>query len=294
LALIKHSILRIVFFSALVLYIFFPKYAHCQNGFEIALKKKMDSLSYAPAIFKKAELLPNDAVQSVMTPTGFGGFGAYVFGGLGASYPQVYSNKPDGIGSVGFCVGDPTKLVNFAAGVNVGKVLAFSDFSYNFIVSRKLWAGTSISAGALQAFASAAVSDAPVATFYIAFSHSLQWLPSKAAGSSALTYTIGIGNARFWQKSPADIAAGKGKHGTGIFGDISYEIFKRVDLNVEWTGMNLGFSTGIRPFSKSALSFGIGVTNLTSYSASKPSMVGSLGYPLTLTKKPSVPKTIKN
>lgn len=269
----------------MVVYMFFPKYARCQDTFERALKKKMDSVAAAPAIFRRTELLPNDAVQSVMTPTGFGGFGEYIFGGLGATYPQVYSNKPDGIGSLGFCVGDPTKGVNFAAGINVGKVLTFSDFSYNFIVSRKLWAGTSISAGALQAFASASVSDAPTATFYIAFSHSLQWLPSKAPGSSALTYTIGAGNARFWQKSPADIRAGKGKHGTGVFGDISYEVFKRVDINAEWTGMNLGFSTGIRPFSKSALSLGIGITNLTSYSASKPSLVGSIGFPLMIPRK---------
>ena len=253
----------------------------------------MDSLARAPAKFTKAELVPNDAVQSVMTPTGFGGFGAYVFGGLGGTYPQVYSNKPDGIGSVGFCVGDPTKAVNFAAGVNVGKLLSFSDFSYNFIVSRKLWAGTSMSAGALQAFASASVSDAPIATFYVAFSHALQWLQSKSPGYSALTYTIGVGNARFWQKSPEDIKEGKGAHGTGVFGNISYEVFKRVNVNAEWTGMNLGFSTGIRPFKKSALSFGMGVTNLTSYSASKPSLVGSIGFPLSLNSTRPAPVKYK-
>jgi hypothetical protein len=291
--LIKPLILKPVFFFVLAVYIFSPKYVWSQNVFENALRSKMDSLARAPAKFKRAELFPNDAVQSVMTPTGFGGFGGYVFGGLGSTYPQVYSNKPDGIGSVGFCVGDPTKAVNFAAGVNVGKLLAFSDFSYNFIVSRKLWAGTSISAGALQAFASASVSDAPTATFYVAFSHALQWLPSKSPGSSALTYTIGAGNGRFWQKSPADIRAGKGAHGTGVFGNISYEVFKRVNLNAEWTGMNLGFSTGIRPFKKSALSFGMGVTNLTSYSASKPSLVASIGFPLSLSATRPAPITPK-
>jgi hypothetical protein len=275
-------ILKMVYFSVFAFYVLWPKETFCQNAFESALKKKMDSLAIAPAVFVKAELLPNDAVQSVMTPTGFGGYGAYVFGGMGATYPQVYSKLPDGIASAGFCFGDPTKLVNVAFGFNVGKVLAFSDFSTNFIISRKLWTGTSISAGALQAFASAKVSDAPIATFYAAFSHSLQWLPSKTPNYSALTYTIGVGNGRFWQKSPADIAAGKGNHGTGVFGDISYEIFKRVDLNAEWTGVNLGFSTGIRPFVKSALSLGIGVTNLTSYSSDKPSMVFSIGYPLSL------------
>ncbi len=280
---IKEVILKTVFFSVFAFYVIWPKETFCQNAFEGALKKKMDSLTLAPATFVKPELLPNDAVQSVMTPTGFGGFGEYVFGGLGATYPQVYSNKPDGIASIGFCFGNPVKLINIAVGFNVGKVLALSDFSTNFIISRKLWAGSSISAGALQAFAGTKVSDAPGATYYAAFSHSIQWLPSKGgSSSSALTYTIGVGNRRFWDKSPADVAAGKGKHGTGVFGDISYEIFKRVDLNAEWTGVNLGFSLGIRPFIKSALSMGIGLTNLTSYSSDKPSLVFSFGYPLSL------------
>lgn len=276
------KLLKTGFVAVLAMYIFFPKYAHCQNAFERAIEKKMDSLAAAPAIFKKAELPPNDAVQSVMTPTGFGGYGAYVFGGLGATYPQVYTHIADGIGSAGFCLGDPSRLINFAAAVNVGKLRDFNDFSYNFILSRKLGAGTSLSAGALQLFANAGVSDSPIATFYFAVSHSVQSLPSAYGPWSRLTYTVGAGNGRFWQKSPDDAKAGKGTHGTGIFGSVSYEVFKRVNLNAEWSGVNLGFSAGVRPLKNSPLSFGLGVTNLTSYSASKPSLVGSFGFPLSL------------
>ncbi len=269
----------------LVILMLFIKAGYCQNQFETAIKMKMDSLAKEPEKFIRDELLPNDAMQNLMTPSGWGGYGSYVFGGIGGTYPAVYTHKPDMIGSVGFCVGNSVKFVNIAVGLNITKLRSLSDLSANFTISRKLFKGTSISAGALQVFAPAGLSDAPDATFFLAISHSVQGLRSKSPGSSRLTYTIGIGNGRFLYKSPYDIINGKGKYGTAVFGAISYELFKRVNLNAEWTGMNLGGSLGIRPFKSSALSFGIGVSDLTRYSSDKPSMLFSMGYPLSLNRR---------
>ena len=108
---------------------------------------------------------------------------------------------------------------------------------------------------------------------------------SKTPGLSALSYTIGIGNGRFLLKSPYDILYGKGKYGTAVFGSISYEIFKRVNVNAEWTGMNFGISTGIRPFKGNPFSLGLAVSDLTRYTSDKPSMMFSIGYPLSLSRR---------
>jgi hypothetical protein len=267
-----------------ITYALFPGHGFCQNAFETAFNQKIDSLLTADSTNSpKHPLSPNDALGSVMTPSGFGGSGTCIFGGLAGIYPQVYSHKPDLITNGGLCIGDPVKAVNFAASVNMTNVHKLDDFSENFVLSRVVFTGSSISAGALQVFASRRQSDAPGATFYLAFSHAVQITPSVTAGASALTYTIGIGNDRFYGKSPADIAAGKGKYGTAVFGSISYEIRKHLNLNAEWTGQNLASSIGLRPF-KNSLSLGLGVTNLTAYSADKPGMVFSFGYPLSLTK----------
>ncbi len=256
------------------------------NTFERALKMKMDSLANAsmPEFNKQATMMPNDAMQSVMTPSGFGGYGTYLFGGIGGVYPAVYTTQADLVGSVGFCVGNSDKAINFATSINIGKVHNLSDLTANFIISRRVFTGSSISLGGLQLLASSILSDAPGETFYFAFSHAIQTVPSKTPGYSALTYTIGVGNGRFLLKSPDDIAAGRGKYGTAVFGNISYEIMRRVNLNAEWTGMNLGISTGIRPLAGSPFSFGLGVTDLTRYSSDKPSMIFSMGYPLSLTR----------
>jgi hypothetical protein len=273
------------FLCFLVVLMLFARLGFCQNQFERAIKIKMDSLASEPERFTKEELVPNDAMQNLMTPSGWGGFGAYVFGGVGGTYPQVYTHKPDMIGSVGFCVGNSVKAVNVAVGLNITKLSSLSDLSANFIVSRKVFKASSISAGALQVLAPSLISDAPAPTFFFAFSHSVQSVRSRTPGSSGLTYTIGIGSGRFLLKSPLDIANGRGKYGTAVFAGISYEIFKRINLNAEWTGMNFGSSVGVRPFKSSALSFGVGVSDLTRYTSDKPSMLFSMGYPLSLNRR---------
>jgi hypothetical protein len=258
--------------------------AFCQTAFESTLNKKIDSLFHAD-ITKGGHriLFPNDAAGSIMTPTGFGGYGAAVFGSIGGVYPQVYSHKPDMAMAAGFCMGNPFKAVNFAGIVNMMDVHKLQDFSYSFIISRAIFTGSSISIGGIQLFPDKKETDFPHATFYVAYSHAVQTIPSKSEGASALTYTIGIGNGRFVLKSPADIANGKGKYGTAVFGNVSYEIIKHVNLGAEWTGLNLALSAGVRPGGL-PLSLGIGVANLTRYSDDKAGIVFSIGYPLSLTR----------
>lgn len=57
-----------------------------------------------------------------MIPSGWGGYGTYIYCGIGGAYPQVYrsrSNEADFAVSVGFCIGDPYKAVNVAASMNI-------------------------------------------------------------------------------------------------------------------------------------------------------------------------------
>jgi hypothetical protein len=275
---LKTVIVSIVIFSWI-----YPSSVHCQTAFENELLKKIDSLSIS---LEELELYPNDAPQGIMIPSGWGGYGTYVFGSVGVSYPEVYhSSKADLIASGGFCIGNPEKFVNFAAGLNVTDVSEINNYSANFSISRKIFKGSSISVGGLQLFANPETSDASWPTFYIAFSHSIQTMPSKTPGGSKLTYTIGVGNGRFIKKSPKDIEAGRGKYGTAVFGGISYELLRRLNINAEWTGMNLGLSLGVRPFKNLFLSFGAGITDLTRYSSDKPSGVFFVGYPLSLKRK---------
>ncbi|QEC76683.1 hypothetical protein [Mucilaginibacter ginsenosidivorax] len=263
-----------------------PNALLAQTSFEGSMSAKFDSLFHNQgAVVRKKTLYNNGAPTSLMSPTGFGGNGTYIYGGLGGVYPEQYrNNKADLIAFGGLSFGDPIKYVNIALGLNMTDVHKFQDFSGNFSISRLLPGGSSISVGGLQLFANKRESDSPSSTFYAAFSHAVQGLPSKTPGASALSYTIGFGTGRFRDKSPADVLNDKGLHGTSVFAGISYEIIYRVNLNAEWYGTNLGLSAGFRPF-KNPLSFSIGASNLvTSYSGDRVSMIFMMGYPLSVSR----------
>ncbi len=243
-------------------------------------------------------ILPNNSVQSIMTPSGWGGGNTtYIFGILGGVYPAFYTDpqKADLIAALGISFGDPEKYVNVSASLNITRVSELRDFSANIILSRQVLRGSSISVGGLQLFASEKVSDSPFDTYFVAFSHAVQSVRSKSPGYSALGYTIGYGTGRFYRKSPLDVATGKGKYGTGFFGNVSYEVFRQVNLNAEWSGMNLGFSSGVRPIRGSALTFGFGIYNLlTNYSGDRIQFIGSVGYPISLDRKSGSLKNYAN
>lgn len=271
-----------VCFIAIIACLLINRTAFGQNTFEKQLQMKTDSLLAPLKTTETAEeLMPNSVLQNLISPSGWGGFGTYVFGGIGGDAPQPYRNTPDLIVFGGFCMGNPKKAVNVAISMNMTDVHKLRDFSGNVAISRQIFTGSSISVGAMQIFANRHQSDAPVGTFYFAFSHAIQTLKSRTNGSSKVVYTLGIGNGRFYVKSPYDINAGRGRHGTAVFGSISYELAKNINVNAEWSGMNLGCSLGVKPF-ESPLAIGIGLTDLTRYSSDKINSTFVISYPLSV------------
>lgn len=266
----------------------FSTNATAQTSFENAMEKKLNSLVNVPDILPKAQLLsPNGAPSGIMSPTGFGGSGTYLFGGIGSTYPELYREKQaDFVAFGGISAGNPVKAVNVAVGVNMTDVNKFKNFSANLTISRQLSTASSISVGTLGLFASSTISDSPGSTFYLAFSHAVQWAPSKTPGASALSYTIGVGTGRFLYKSPFDVQKGKGKYATAVFAGVSYEVFRHMNVAAEWYSTNLGVSVGVRPFAN-PLSIGFGVDNLTSYSGDRASMILTIGYPLNIRRAAS-------
>lgn len=285
-----NRIIKISLLIAIGVFFIFPRTVSAQNVFESGLRLKMDSLMAEKGEIRLANfiILPNNSVQSIMTPSGWGGGNStYVFAVLGGVFPALYTDpqKADLIGALGLSFGDPDKYVNVSASVNVTRVSELRDFSMNLILSKQIFRSSSISVGGLQLFASPSVSDAPDATYYIAFSHAVQTVRSKTPGYSGLGYTIGYGNGRFLHKSPLDIESGKGKYGTGFFANVSYEIVRQININAEWSGMNLGFSSGVRPIKNSSLTIGFGIYNLTKYAGDRVQFIGSVGLPISLNKK---------
>ena len=229
---------------------------------------------------QRRELFPNASYRSILTPTGWGGYSTYVFAVLAGTFPQIYHNKPDLGAAIGFGTGNSYKRIGFVGMLNINDVSGVDNFSYNLIASRHVGKGSSISIGGLHLFRNHEKSDSK-SSFFLAFSYAVQSLPSKTPGFSKLNYTIGIGNGRFYEKSMDDINSGKKSKGTAVFGSVSYEIFKRCNFIVEWTGINLGIATAWRPSYKLP-AVAVGVADLTRNSGDNPRFVFSVGQSLNL------------
>ncbi len=227
------------------------------------------------------EVYPNMSIKSLMTPTAWGSIGKYAFGTIGGTFPQPYNDFSDLTGGAGLALGDFEKYVSVASIFNFTKVTSFKSYSASFIVSRRLAKGSAISGGALYLFTQKTTLD-PGPSYYIVFSHAAQNLSSEEYYTSKLCYSIGVGNGRFYKKSPKDIATGKGEHGTAVFGNLSYEMFTNINLNAEWTGLNIALSTAWRPNYKWP-AFAAGIADITKSSGSA-RFIFSVGYAVMLTK----------
>ena len=253
-----------------------------QDCFQEYLVKKLDSI--AAASKSATTLYPSDALQALMIPSGWGSSGTYLFAALGGIFPKIYTNnRPDLDWFAGVGSGDAHKAVSFAVSMSVSDFRAVDNLSANVSVSRAIGRSSGVTIGANQLFSNYRKTDSPGSTWFIAFSHSIQCLPSKTPGLSKLSFTVGAGNGRYYLKSKGDKLSGKGIYGTGVFGGISYELLRNLNLNAEWDGLNAGVSFGYR-HPKVPVSIGLGLDNLTRYTGNKPFIVGCIGYALPLKK----------
>jgi hypothetical protein len=203
------------------------------------------SLLHAETI--KAPLWPNAGSNSILVPSGWGASAGMVFFGIGTTTPQVYSDRSDGDSGAGFGLGNPSKNLGLELSVAMMDLSKRDNFSFGFKVHRIIADGTSIGIGGMNLFHDKLKSDADD-SYYVVVSHSMQNLQTESNPyESKLQFNLGVGRGMFSTMSPYDVAAGKGKHGTYIFGSTAYEIFKATNAIVEWSGMNLnaGVSTGL-------------------------------------------------
>ncbi|MCW3107854.1 MAG: hypothetical protein JWQ09_2360, partial [Segetibacter sp.] len=225
----------------------------------------------------------NPSIKSMMVPSAWGASRPFIFASIGGTYYSPYSKTGDLAAAAGAGVGNAYKTIGVVGVFNINDVSQFSAYSASFIVSRSLSKGSSISVGALHLFANKNITDAP-ASYYFVFSHAVQTLPFKGTRSSALTYSVGVGTGRFYEKSDRDIATGKSKHGTAVFGAISYEAFKNFNINAEWTGINIAGSLAWR-LSYKFPAIAIGVADLTGLSGDRPRFIGQIGYAIVFKQK---------
>jgi len=209
----------------------------------------------------------NFHAKSLTTPTAEGAANNIVFMGVGGTVPAPYSNNSDGAAVLGFGVGNPKENLGAQLCLVNLDIDKWDQYSVALHLFRDLGDASTIGVGVENVMLSSG-GDAGK-SFYAVYSHSVQSAPfiNETTGRSKLHFSIGAGSGRFGDKSDLDIAAGKGKHGTYVFGNISYEVANEFNLIADWNGQNLNAGVGKTfLFGKVPLVIALGLADLTGYS----------------------------
>jgi hypothetical protein len=227
--------------------------------------------------------LPNIHGKSLTTPVGWGAAYGTVFAGIGGTAPSPYASGADGAACFGVGVGNPVKYAGLEASIISLDISDWKRYALNLKAHHYLGHGNSVAVGVeniniKDSVASRTDSDK---SFYIVYSQGVQnpHVIDDETNRTKLHYSIGVGNGRFWDKTPSDIAAGKGKHGTGVFGNVAYELFNEFNAIADWNGLNLnaGVSKTFMIGKQSAVGFSVGVADLTRYSGDRVRFIASVG-----------------
>jgi len=232
-------------------------------------KKKPRGFSSINSVMYSSRANEDVTAATLMTPQGWGSNETFAFMSTGGTPNQVYSDNSDMYSQFGFGVGNSQKAVSVVGILNMDDVSKFSNFSASFVVSRQLSKKSSISVGALDLFSDPNQTDFGE-SFYVAYSRIL---------TKKLSYTVGVGNGLFLENSDEDIKAGKMARGTAVFGALSYQATKNVNVNAEWTGTNVCLSSSVRiKPGWPVVSFG--VNDLTRLTSDKPYFSIGIGQAL--------------
>lgn len=227
--------------------------------------------------------LPNIHGKSLTTPVGWGAAYGTVFVGAGGTIPAPYSNESDAAMGLGIGIGNPREYVGLEASVMSLDLSDWERYSLNLKVHRYLGHGNSIAVGVENILIGDSSNNRTDAdeSYYIVYSQGVQGqqLVNDETNRTKLHYSIGIGNGRFRDKSPLDVDNGKGKHGTAVFGNVSYELFDEFNAIADWNGVNLnaGVSKTFMLGRQSALVASLGAADLTGYSGDGVRFIWSVG-----------------
>jgi hypothetical protein len=229
-------------------------------------------------------ILPNIHAKSLTTPVGWGAAFGSVFVGVAGTDLAPYDNSSDWGTVFGVGLGNPVKNLGIQASIASLDMSQWNRYGLNLHLHRYIGDAQSIAIGVENIMLSKG-SDAEE-SYYIVYSKGVLYKPliDDETGTTRLHFSVGAGTGRFGNKSPLDRTSGKGKHGSYVFGNISYELFNEFNVITDWNGVNLnaGISKTFPITEQVPLVITVGAADLTHNSANGMHLIGSIGMGITL------------
>lgn len=229
--------------------------------------------------------LPNGVSHTLTVPSGYGPLRfanrpgrAALSLGVGGVSRVPHSTDPDGGAALVLSFGNAFEAVGATVGVSVNDLSDVGNtrrMALNVALSRYVGDGLSLAVGGQNLLTRD--TDGQESYYFVA-----SWA-FDAQGSPLLPFdgvaTLGAGSGRFADMSAADIAAGKSRDATVIFGALAWELGRDVTLITDWNGRNLSVGGAFR-VPGTGVSLRLGLRDLTSRSGDGVRVTGSMGITL--------------
>jgi hypothetical protein len=198
-----------------------------------------------------------------------------VFAGVGFQARARYSSKPDGSGSFGFGLGDPTRDIGLEVAVSSVSTLrqgVGTNGTVSLKVHRVLPAGYGIAVG----FENVANWGGPDggSSLYGVVSHTITLRSRGDLPFGSIAWNAGVGNSRYLTEQ----ALSEGKTGVNAFASMGLRIHERASLMTDWTGQDLVAGISFVPFRRSPLVMSAALADLTGYAGDGPRLIASAGF----------------
>jgi len=235
--------------------------------------------------------LPNIYGKSLTTPVGWGAAYGTLFAGAAVESRAPYAHGSaftkgtgDGGAAIGLGIGNPVDNIGLQVALSQYDMTSWNRYGMSFQVHRYLGSASSIGVGGQNLMLSSGTDSEQ--SYYIVYSKGVLSSPflNEDNKTTRLHYSIGAGNGLFGNKTPQDILAGKGKHGTYVFGNIAYELFNQFNVITDWNGINLnaGVSKTFLISDSFPLVITAGAVDLTGYSGDGVRFIVGVGTGITL------------
>jgi len=224
---------------------------------------------------------PNIHGKSLTTPVAWGNAYGTVYAGAALTTPVPYTDETETAVALGLGIGNPYKNLGVQTTLTVLDPGTSNDFTLNIHAFRNLGNASAIGVGVENIDLSDSDAWDIEKSYYVVFSHSVggDGFINTKTNRSRLHFSIGAGNGGFGNKSDSDIAAGKGEHGTYVFGNVAYELFNAFNVIADWNGVNLnaGISRNFLIDRKVPIVITIGAADLTDNSGDGIRLIAGIG-----------------
>ncbi len=222
------------------------------------------ALHGSDAIAEQVTFQPNNHGKSLTTPIAWGASNNVIFFGVSGTSPSPYAAKSDGAAVVGYGFGDPKEYFGCHVTLISLDISQWKEYAAGVHLFRELGNSSALGVGVENVMLTNGGDSGK--SYYAVYSQGVQSdiFVDKAHGTSKLSFSTGVGSGHYGNKSPLDIASGKGDHGTYVFGNIAYDVANEFNLITDWNGLNLnaGVSKTFR-FASFPLVATVGAADLT-------------------------------